>query len=323
MSRCPARRMRQSHVKYGAITATRSKRTSRERAVREALALLEGTGTAGRSARGAAEPTRAVAHTTPDAAAAPSQSDRRPIVNSGTTVNPGLDLSAQTAGGITIAELTGELDIASAPALREQLLSLLRPGSSRLVIDLSRVSFCDASGLAVLVNTARRARLLGGFLRLAAVSPQVGRVLNITGLHRQLANFPTVQAAATGAQAAQHRISGAAVSGRAARAHPGPVSRRTGPPPVPADAGELRGAVAALLACADAWHDADPTRRFTAALRALDRARDGTDNAALDTAARSLLSALARHPLTPSPAVAATATRLRRVLNPAPRLAAS
>jgi hypothetical protein len=50
------------------------------------------------------------------------------------------------------------------------------------------------------------------------------------------------------------------------------------------------------------------------------RAGHGTDNTALDSAARSLLSALARHPLTPSPAVAATATRLRRVLNPAPRL---
>jgi anti-anti-sigma factor len=241
-------------------------------------------------------------------------------MNSGTTANPGLGFAAQIAGSITIAELTGELDIASAPALRDQLLSLLRPGSSRLVIDLSRVSFCDASGLAVLVNTARRARLLGGFLRLAAVSPQVGQGLNMTGLHRHLANFPTVQAAATGAMAAQHRKAGAAARGRAARAHPRPAHGRTGPPRVPADAGELHGAVAALLACADAWHDADPRRRFTPALRAMDRARHGTDNTALDSAARSLLSTLARHPLTPSPAVAATATRLRRVLNPAPQL---
>ena len=242
-------------------------------------------------------------------------------MKSSATVNPGLELSAQTAGGVTIAELTGELDVASAPALREQLLSLLRPGSSRLVVDLSRVSFCDASGLAVLVNTARRAGLLGGFLHLAAVSPQVGHVLNITGLHRHLANFPTVQAAATEAQAAHHHKSGRAAIGRAAGAHPRHANRSTRPPSVPADAGELRGAVAALLACVDAWHDADPRRRFTPALRAMGRAHDGTDNTALDTAARSLLSVLARHPLTPSPAVAATATRLRRVLDPAPRIA--
>ena len=241
-------------------------------------------------------------------------------MNSGTTASPGLDLSARTAGGITIAALTGELDIASAPALRDQLLSLLRPSSSWLVIDLSKVSFCDASGLAVLVNTERRARLLGGFLRLAAVSPQAGRVLNITGLHRHLAIFPTVEAAATGAQAAQDGTAAAAARGRAARAHPGPAYSSTGPSPVLVDAGELRGAAAALLACADAWHDADPRRRFTPALRAMARARDGTDDTALDRAARSLLSALARHPLNPSPAVAATATRLRRALNPAPRL---
>ena len=93
-------------------------------------------------------------------------------MNSGTEVSPTLDLSVRTAGGVTIAELTGEVDIASVPALREQLLRLLRPGSSRLVIDLPKVSHCDASGLAVLIGTGRRARLLGGFLRLAAVSPQ-------------------------------------------------------------------------------------------------------------------------------------------------------
>jgi anti-anti-sigma factor len=240
-------------------------------------------------------------------------------MNSATTVHRGLDLSTHSESGITIAELAGELDIANAPALREQLLSFLRPGSSRLVIDLSKVSFCDATGLAVLVSTARRAGLLGGFLRLAAVSPQVAQVLEITGLHRHLANFPTVHAASTGARGAQYGK--AAAAGRAAMAHSGPAS--AGPPRVPADAGELRGATAALLACADAWHDADPSRRFTPALRAMARARHGTDDDALDTAARSLLSALGRHPLTSSPAVAATATRLRQAVNPAPRLAAT
>ena len=104
----------------------------------------------------------------------------------GNQTTPSLSLSAQTAAGITVAELAGELDVACAPALREQLLGLLWPGSGRLVIDLSEVSLCDASGLAVLVGTGRRAKLLGGFLRLAAVSPVVDRALHITGLHRHL-----------------------------------------------------------------------------------------------------------------------------------------
>jgi len=118
-------------------------------------------------------------------------------VNSGTPVHPTLTLTVQSENDVTVAGLTGELDIASAPPLREQLLQLLGPGCGRLVIDLSQVSFCDASGLAVLISTGRRARQFGGFLRLAAVSPQVGHVLNLTGLRQHLAIFPTVQAATT------------------------------------------------------------------------------------------------------------------------------
>lgn len=238
-------------------------------------------------------------------------------MHAATAAHPSLKLLAQTANGITIAELTGDLDIASAPALREPLLSLLRPGSSRLVIDLSKVSFADASGLAVLVSTARRARLLGGFLHLAAVSAPVIHVLNVTDLHRTFAIFPTVQEAATGQRGAQHATTGPAAGARTAGIQARPASRHTGPPAVPPNASELREAVTTLLTRADAWHDADPRRRFTPAMRAMARACDGTDDQALYTSARSMLSALARHPLTHSPAVAATATRLRQVLSPA------
>ena len=115
-----------------------------------------------------------------------------------TTTAPGLALATPATGGITIAELSGELDLACAPALREQLAGLLRP--LRRVIDLSKVSHCDASGLAVLIGTGRRARLLGGFLRLAAVSPQVDQGLHVTGLRQHLGVFPTVQAATASPQ---------------------------------------------------------------------------------------------------------------------------
>jgi anti-sigma B factor antagonist len=109
-----------------------------------------------------------------------------------------LSLTSRTdRGGYIIVAVSGELGIASAPGLREQLLDLLR-AASHLIIDLSAVERADASGLAVLVGSGRRARLLGGSLRLAAPSPDAARVLSATGLNQHLDIFPTVQAAITG-----------------------------------------------------------------------------------------------------------------------------
>jgi anti-anti-sigma factor len=99
--------------------------------------------------------------------------------------------------GYIIAELRGDLDLASAPALRRQLLDLLR-AASHLILDLSAVEHADASGLAVLVGSGRRARLLGGSLRLAGASPQVARALSATGMDQHLNIFPTIRAAITG-----------------------------------------------------------------------------------------------------------------------------
>jgi anti-anti-sigma factor len=91
-----------------------------------------------------------------------------------------LSLTSRTdRGGCVIAALSGELGIASAPALRGQLLSLLRT-ASHLIIDLSAVEHADASGLAVLVGSGRRASLLGGSLRLAAPAPEVARCCSFT-----------------------------------------------------------------------------------------------------------------------------------------------
>ncbi len=200
-------------------------------------------------------------------------------------------------GAVTVA-IGGDLDIASAPVVRERLLSLLRPGACRLVIDMSAVRYADASGLAVLVSTQRRAVLLGGWLRLAAPRPAVTGALAATGLSRHLAAYPTARAAAAGRK-----------PGPAATAAPAlPVPAQAGPG---ADSGELHAAVAALLASADAWRDADPRRRFSPALRALAQANAGNSQPALVQAARSLLLVLGREPLTYSPVVAATASRLR------------
>ena len=91
--------------------------------------------------------------------------------------------------------ISGEIDIASVPVLRERLIGLPRPHASRIIIDLSGVTFCDASGLAVLVGASRRAGLLGGVLRLAAPAPMMATVLRLTGLHSRFEIFATVSEA--------------------------------------------------------------------------------------------------------------------------------
>jgi anti-anti-sigma factor len=220
---------------------------------------------------------------------------------------------ARRGSGFTVAILSGDLDIVSVPVLREQLLGLLGVHASQLVIDLSGVSFCDASGLAVLVGTARRAGLLGGVLRLAAPAPSVAAALRIGGLDRYFDIFPDVSAAIANSQALWSMPHGSRQEPADSRE---PAARRArSPQSAAADAGVVREAVAALLAHCGAWTAADPDRRLTPALHALARAYAGSDDMGVIEAARALLAALIRYPITHSPAVAATAGNLRRVLD--------
>jgi anti-anti-sigma factor len=227
-----------------------------------------------------------------------------------------LVLSVRRQDSCTIVTISGELDIACAHALREQLLGILGTQGSRLVADLSGVTFCDASGLSAVAAADRRARLLGGFLCLAAPSEPVTTVLQLTGSGPRFAIFATVRES---------------ISGLAHPDAPGTGSSRHLPPGLPAvrpprrpveqprrkaaaSDDNVRSAVAAVLAQADAWRDADPDRQLTRPLHALALAHASADRAGLVSAARSLLASLLRHPLTHSPAVASTATTLRRLL---------
>jgi anti-sigma B factor antagonist len=107
----------------------------------------------------------------------------------------------------TIVRLGGALDVAAAPALRERLIGVLHRGTSLLILDLSGVLSCDASGLAVLIGTQRRARLFGSAVRLAAPSPPVAKLLRSTGLDRSFAIYPDLSGAlATDPRGAQAGI---------------------------------------------------------------------------------------------------------------------
>ena len=114
------------------------------------------------------------------------------MTSADTTSNPP---GAVPPGGRTIVRLRGALDVAAAPALRERLIGVLHRGTSLLILDLSRVLSCDAAGLAVLIGTQRRARLLGSIVRLAAPSLPVAKLLRSTGLERSFTIYPDLSGA--------------------------------------------------------------------------------------------------------------------------------
>jgi anti-anti-sigma factor len=107
-------------------------------------------------------------------------------------VPAGASLSVLSRPAFTIARLEGDLDIATIPALRERLLSVLGPGVRLLIIDLSGVSFCGAAALALLIGTQRGATARGSTVRLAAPRPQMVKLLRITGLDRTFAICATL-----------------------------------------------------------------------------------------------------------------------------------
>jgi anti-sigma B factor antagonist len=95
-----------------------------------------------------------------------------------------LDLHVTASGGSTVVEAGGEIDVASAPELRECLHQTIDAGSRRLVVDLRQVSFIDSMGLGVLVGARRRLRDHGhdGSIQLVCADGLVLRVLRVSGL---------------------------------------------------------------------------------------------------------------------------------------------
>jgi anti-sigma B factor antagonist len=102
------------------------------------------------------------------------------------TVTPSAPLA-----GRTVVKLNGSLDLSTAPAIREQLIDVLHRGTGLLILDLSNILSCDTAGLAVLIGTQRRARLLGTNMRLLAPSLPVTKVLRSTGLDRSFSIHAT------------------------------------------------------------------------------------------------------------------------------------
>lgn len=107
-----------------------------------------------------------------------------------------LKLCARPFGEFIVVKVFGELDLFTAPQLRTFLRETLEHRGRSLILDCSEMGFMDSSGLAVLVDIQKRALRAGGCVRLAMPVPMVEDQLVVTGLHKMLPTYPTVEAAA-------------------------------------------------------------------------------------------------------------------------------
>ncbi|MFF3730176.1 STAS domain-containing protein [Streptomyces sp. NPDC002476] len=92
-----------------------------------------------------------------------------------------LQVETRTEEDSEIVTPVGELDHHTADLLREPLESAVEQGRARLVIDCSRLEFCDSTGLNVLLGARLKAEAAGGGVHLAGMLPVVARVFEITG----------------------------------------------------------------------------------------------------------------------------------------------
>ena len=108
-----------------------------------------------------------------------------------------MDLSVTTReeSGRTIVEVGGEIDVYSAPTLRDRLNALVADGHHDLIVDMQGVEFLDSTGLGVLVGGLKRVRTHNGSLQLVCSQERVLKVFRITGLTKVFAIHDTVEQA--------------------------------------------------------------------------------------------------------------------------------
>jgi anti-sigma B factor antagonist len=96
------------------------------------------------------------------------------------------------ASGLTIIAVGGEIDVYTAPKLRERLIGLVESGSFQLIVDMEDVEFLDSTGLGVLVGGLKRVRAHDGWIDLVCTQSRILRIFRITGLNKVFNIYDTV-----------------------------------------------------------------------------------------------------------------------------------
>jgi anti-sigma B factor antagonist len=94
----------------------------------------------------------------------------------------GLRVEPRQQGSAAVLSVAGDVDAANAHVLREAVLGAIDDGPPIVVVDLTEVGYIDSVGLGTLVISLKRAAEQRTKLRLVVTSPQIEKILKITGL---------------------------------------------------------------------------------------------------------------------------------------------
>ena len=97
-----------------------------------------------------------------------------------------MELDIQSEQGPDQCEVTlrGEIDVYTAPKLKERLIEVIEGGCANVIVNLEGVGFIDSSGLGVLVSALRRARERDGAVRIICSRENILKIFRITGLDK-------------------------------------------------------------------------------------------------------------------------------------------
>ncbi len=94
----------------------------------------------------------------------------------------GLEVTVEELGDISLIGLSGEVDVYTAPKLKDAINSLVEKGRYHIVVDLEKVVFLDSTGLGVLVGGLKKVKSHRGELGIICNQERILRVFRITGL---------------------------------------------------------------------------------------------------------------------------------------------
>ena len=106
-----------------------------------------------------------------------------------------LKLGHYSKDGIEVIDVGGEIDIYTAPRLRELLTDLASTDNYQLIVNMERVEFLDSTGLGVLVGGLKRVRAHDGSLDLVCTQERILKIFRITGLTKVFGIHQTVDQA--------------------------------------------------------------------------------------------------------------------------------